>query len=569
MKKIGLVTLLLLGALGAWAFASRQASETADGAQRYRTEAAARGAIVASVSATGVVNATTTVIVGSQLSGQVVEILADHNHEVKAGQVMARLNRDTLLARRDAARADLMQMQATRRLNDAQAEKAKADLQRAEAQKQDMHAQVRRLTALHADAETTFQRQSSLKARGFASDVAMQAATTARETQFAAKLSAEAQLAATAGQIAALIADAKIVEAQKSASDAQIARAEAQVRQIEVDLANSEIRAPVDGVVVQRNVELGQTVAASLQAPTLFLVAQDLRRIEVHVNLDEADVGRVKAGQQVEFTVNAHAGRNFVGSVKLVRLGSQTVQNVVIYTTVVEVPNDDMALLPGMTANVRIFTERKNDVLRVPNTALRWQPAGQPRAMPQPSGPQEQAGGDDPAGPFAERPQGRPGPGGNPQRQMQAVIEGLKADLALTPPQVKEVEQFASVMRDAIAQAGNDPAARRERARSERQRFMRNVEGILTGEQRQKYRELRQLRQQGGPNARNQQAGVPGRVHVLDEKGHPRAITVRVGATDGTFSEILSGELKANDALVVGLAVPAKARQSSTFRFGL
>lgn len=572
MKKIGLVLLLLLGALGAWAFASRTMNESGETAQRYRTEPAARGPIIASVSATGIVNPTTTVIVGSQLSGQVVEIAVDYNDEVKAGQIMARLNRDILMARRDAARADLMQAQAARRLNDAQAEKAKADLQRAEAQQQDMRAQLQRISALLTDAEATFERQASLKARGIASEVALQAATTARETQIAAKLSAEAQFAATLGQIASLQADQRVVEAQKASSEAQIARAEALVRQIEVDLANSEIRSPVDGVVVQRNVELGQTVAASLQSPTLFLVAQDLRRIEVHVNLDEADVGRVKAGQTVEFTVNAHAGRTFTGSVKLVRLGSQTVSNVVIYTTMVEVANDDMALLPGMTANVRIFTERKADVLRVPNSALRWQPAGQPRATAAPSsGPAsgEQAqGGDDPAGPFADRPQGGPG-GGNPQRQMQVMIDGLRTDLGLTPDQVREVEKLGAAMREAIAKAGNDPNARRELARAERQRFVRAVDALLTSEQRQKYRELRQLRQQGGPNARNQQAGVPGRLHVLDDKGNPRAISVRIGATDGTFSEIVSGEVKANDALIVGAIGPAKPRQNSAFRFGL
>jgi HlyD family secretion protein len=573
MKKIVLILLVLLGGLGAWAFASRGSGDTVEGAQRYRTEAAGRGAIVASVSATGVVNATTTVIVGSQLSGQVVEILADHNSQVKAGQLMARLNRDTLMARRDAAQGDLMQARATRRLNDAQAEKVKADIQRVEAQQQDMRAQIQRVSALLADAEATFERQQGLKQRGIATDVAFQAAQTARETQIAAKLSAEAQLAATRGQIAGLVADGQVVEAQKSASEAQIAKAEAVLRQIDVDLTNSEIRSPVDGVVVQRNVELGQTVAASLQAPTLFLVAQDLRRVEIHVNLDEADVGRVRAGQAVEFSVNAYAARNFTGAVKLVRLGSQTVQNVVIYTTVVEVQNDDMALLPGMTANVRIFTERKPDVLRVPNSALRWQPAGAPRAAAPPGSPAaspDQTQGEDPAGPFAERPQAG-GPGAaNQQRQVQAMLDSLKTELKLSPEQAKEVERLAGTMRDAIARAGNEPAARREAARVERQRFVRAVDAQLTSEQKALYREWRQARQPGGAGQqRNQQAGVPGRVHVLDEKGNPRAISVRVGATDGTFSEILSGEVKSSDQLVVGVVAPQRGRQNSAFRFGL
>lgn len=569
MKKILLIALVLLGGLGAWAFASRNGAENADSGQRYRTENASRGSIVASVSATGAVTATTTVIVSSQLSGQVVEVLVDHNDKVKAGQPLARLNRDTLLARRDSAAADLMNARATRRLNDAQAEKVKADLEKAKAQQQDMKAQVQRITALLADAETTFERQTSLKARGIASEVTLQAATTARETQAAAKLSAEAQLASSAAQIVGLAADAGVVDAQKSASEAQIAKQEAQVRQIEVDLANTEIRSPVDGVVVQRNVELGQTVAASMQAPTLFLVAQDLRRIEVYVNLDEADVGRVKAGQRVEFSVTAHQGRSFEGKVRLVRLGSQSVQNVVIYTTIVEVINQDMALLPGMTANLRIFTEEKPDVLRVPNSALRWQPPGAART------PVETAaapGQEDPAGPFAERPQAGTG-GGNPGRQMAVYLESLNRELSLNPAQARQLEGFGKTMRDAVMGAGSDPAARREAARAERQRFNRNIETVLTEEQKTAFRALRQ-RQQGDRRAgagRNTTAGIPGRLHILDARGNPVAVSVRTGATDGTFSEIVSGDIKPGAALVVGNAAQGNkgARSGSAFRFGL
>jgi HlyD family secretion protein len=368
MRKAFLILFVLVGALGAWALASRNGADNTDAA-RYRTDAVSRGPIIATVSATGTVLATTTVIVGSQLSGQVVEILVDHNHEVKAGQVLARLNRDTLLARRDSSVADLRQARAARQLNDAQAEKNRTDLLRLQAVLRDAEAQSERARTLFRDAEATFERQSSLKERGIASDVAMQNATTQRDALRSAAASAEAQVASVRAQIASLDADLKVIEAQKASSDALIAKAEAGVRQIEVDLANSEIRSSVDGVVVQRNIELGQTVAASLQAPTLFLVAQNLKTIEVNINLDETDVGRVKAGQTVEFTVNAYPGRTFTGTVRLVRLGALNVQNVVIYTTIVTVKNDDLALLPGMTANARVFTERKSDVLRVSNAA--------------------------------------------------------------------------------------------------------------------------------------------------------------------------------------------------------
>lgn len=563
MKKLILVVLLLVAGLGAWAFASRRAAESEDATQKYRTEGVGRGAIIAAVSATGTVTPTTTVIVGSQMSGQVVEILADYNSEVRAGQILARLNRDTLLARRDGALADLAQARAARQLSDAQSEKVRADIRRAEAQQNDMQAQLARAEALLADAETTYERQNSLKARGIATDVTLQSATTQRATQSAARRSAEAQIASSRAQIAALEADLKVVEAQKLSGDAQVAKGEAVVRQIEVDLANSEIKAPVDGIVIQRNVELGQTVAASLQSPTLFLVAQNLRQIEIQVNVDESDVGRVKPGQEVEFTVNAYAARNFAGRVKQIRLGSQTVQNVVIYTTIVEVPNDDLALLPGMTANLRIFTERKPDVLRVPNAALRWQPA----ALPRPAGwvagdapPDAVGAGESPAGPFATS------PGGSNPSQMLAE---LKSELSLTPAQAGEVEKLARAMRGEIQAAGSDANARREALRAARQRFARAVEGLLEGPQREKYKAyLEARRARLGGAGRNAAGGMPGRVHVLDDKGNPRLVELRLGASDGNFTEVLGGQIGLTERVIIGANAPKAGQRSNAFRFG-
>ena len=572
MRKAFLILLVLAGGLGIWALLSRTGGEGGEAA-RYRTDNISRGPIIATVSATGTVLATTTVIVGSQLSGQVVEILADHNDEVKAGQVLARLNRDTLLARRDGSMADLQQARAARQLNDAQAEKTRADLQRVDAVLRDVQAQAERARTLFRDAEATFERQSSLKERGIATDVALQNATTQRDALRSAALSAEAQVASARAQIVALEADLKVVEAQKASSEAQIAKAEAVVRQIEVDLANSEIRSSVDGVVVQRNVELGQTVAASLQAPTLFLVAQNLKTIEVNINLDETDVGRVKPGQTVEFTVNAYPARTFTGTVRLVRLGSQTVQNVVIYTTIVTVKNDDLALLPGMTANARIFTERKADVLRVSNAALRWQPPGVPRAAsgaPGEGGVSAPAPADEAAGPFSPP----AGGGGGPARQATALLESLKAELALDNRQFAEAQKLARAMGEALQRAGN-PEERREMARKERQRFSREFEAILTPEQREKYRAFREARVPRGQDAQGRagappvaEAGVPGRVHVLDSQGNPKPVNLRIGATDGTWTEVLSGEIKPGDAVINGVVSTPRNRASTGFRFG-
>ncbi len=277
----------------------------------YRLAKADRGEIVATVNATGTINPTTTVIVGSQLSGQVVEILADYNSEVSAGQVVARLNSDQIRARLDAARADLEQMRAQKLVQQGQIEKVRADTDKAHAAKTDVEAQVERNQALLADSERIFQRQGDLRSRGFAAQATFDTARATRDAQQAALNSARAQVKSAEAQIRGLAADLQVAQANLKAVIAQVAQREAAVRQIQVDLTNTDIRSPVSGVVVQRNVELGATVAASLQAPVLFLIADDLHRMEIAASIDETDVGRVKAGQSVAFTVNAYPGRDF------------------------------------------------------------------------------------------------------------------------------------------------------------------------------------------------------------------------------------------------------------------
>jgi HlyD family secretion protein len=340
----------------------------------YRLAKVSEGEIVATVSATGTINPTTTVIVGSQLSGQVVELLADYNSSVTAGQVVARLNSDQIRARLDAARADLEQVRVLKLVQEAQIERVRADTEKARAAQADTEAQIARNEALLADAERMYQRQSELRKRGFAAEAAHDTARTTRDGQRANLDSAKAQLNSAKAQLVGLAADLRMAQAQLAAATAQIAQREAAVRQIEVDLRNTDIRSPVSGVVVQRQVELGQTVAASLQSPTLFLVADDLRRMEISANIDEADVGRIRPGQRATFTVSAFPGRTFEGTVKQVRLGSQTIQNVVIYTTIVSIENPHLELLPGMTATLRIETDRRDGVVQVPSAALRWRP---------------------------------------------------------------------------------------------------------------------------------------------------------------------------------------------------
>ncbi len=250
---IGRSALLLIGvfvAVGAIFLFPHWSNANALG---YKLATLDRGPIVSTVTATGTVNPITTVIVGSQLSGQLVEILADYNDRVTAGQILARLNSDQIRFKRDAAKADLDQARATQVMQEAKM----------------------------AEAELTFSRQVRLKPTGAVSDASYDAARTT----------------------------ARVAKAQLEVNAARIDQMEAVLHQVEVDLANTDIRSPVNGVIIQRSVELGQTVAASLQSPTIFTIADDLRRMEIAVSIDETDVGRVKPGQRVAFSVSASRAR--------------------------------------------------------------------------------------------------------------------------------------------------------------------------------------------------------------------------------------------------------------------
>lgn len=566
MKRILLLLLVIgLGAAGWWRFGA-DAEDSPAGPASYRTAPVDRGTIVAQVSTAGTVAPITTVIVGSQLSGQIVEILADYNSEVTTGQILARLNSDQIRARLDAARADLAQSRAARSVLDAQMEKARADAAKAVAVAADMRAQLEKSKTQLADAEKTLQRQTELSAHGFAAATALQTARTQRDTLLSQRDSALAQIESASAQIASLAADRKVLEAQMQSSEAAILQRAAVVRQIEVDLGNTDIRSPVNGVVIQRNVELGQPVAASLQAPTLFLVAQDLRRVQIQANVDEADVGRVRAGQPVSFTVNAYPGRDFSGTVQMVRLGSQTVQNVVIYTSVIEVENPNLELKPGMTANLRILTERKENIVRVPNGALRWRP---PAAEPARTGPTGMAGREDgsPSGPFAGGSQ--PGRGGRG-----LFVERIKAELTLTEAQKTALDKLLAEMPDTGSSGG--PGG----GRQAREAFSEKIMAILDDAQKAKFAAMQQAGRAGGRGpgggggpgggAQPPQAVVMGRVYKL-ENGEAVGVSIRLGASDGVYTEVLSG-LQPGAQVITGggpAAKPGAGGQRPGFRFGI
>jgi HlyD family secretion protein len=548
LAALGLGALVLIAA-GFYFFPDR-GSGPAEGGYRFaKTE---RGEIVATVNATGTINPITTVIVGSQLSGQVVQILADYNSEVKADQVVARLNSDQIRARLDAARADLTQMRAQRQVQEGQIAKVKAETEKAHAAQADAEAQVARNEALLGDAEKIFQRQSELRARGYAAEQALDTARTNRDAQQAALNSAKAQVNSAKAAISSLAADLLVAQANLAAVTAQITQREAAVRQIEVDLRNTDIRSPVSGVVVQRNVELGQTVAASLQAPELFRIADDLRFMEIAANIDETDVGRIKTGQRASFTVNAFPGRTFEGTVKQVRLGSQTVNNVVIYTTIISIENPRRELLPGMTANLRIETDRREDVVRIPNAALRWRPSADTPLTATPA-----AGAQRPAR------QGQGTAQGGGRGNLTEFARAVKTELKLTPDQSRQIDDALADMSKGFmsAMAGaQDQAARRERARALRQELDDRIAGLLDAEQRPAFAAIRE--RFAGSNATAQAA----RVFVLGPDGKPEGVSIRVGASDGAQTEVVSG-LEADRQVIIG-GGPASDAQRNRPRFG-
>jgi len=563
MRRLPLIVVLLAVAIAAgfylivgWSGAPAEGS--------YRTAKAERGEIIATVSATGTINPTTTIIVGSQLSGQVVEVLADYNSEVQAGQVVARLNQNQIRARLDAARADLAQMQAQQLVTEGQIEKVRAETEKAKAAQIDMESQVLRNEALLADAERNFTRQTELRSRGYASESIHETAKATRDAQQAALNSARAQVNAAKAALMSLDADQQIAKANLEAVKAQILQRQAAARQIEVDLQNSEIRSPVQGVVVLRNVELGQTVAASLQAPELFRIADDLRKMEISANIDETDVGRIKPGQRVTFTVNAFPGRSFDGVVKQVRLGSQTVQNVVIYTTIISIDNPQRELLPGMTANLRVETERRENVVRIPNAALRWRPpvtADQPFVVPTGNGGAPESGGAPRRGPGGE--------GGAAGGGAAEFLDTVKKELKLTPEQVRDVDEAAAQMRQAMmanAGAANsglaDANARRERFRVARGELQQRIAGLLTPEQKKRFDEIVQTNAQ----SRDSRATQSGRIFIVGKDGQPQGVTVRIGASDGVMTEVVSG-LNAGAEVIIGGGARVTAQRGPRLGF--
>jgi len=497
----------------------------------YRVARADRGPIVASVSATGTVQPVTTVLVGSQLSGQVRELLADFNTEVRGGQTIARLDDDQLRARLAAARAEVAQAAAGLATARAQHDRLRAEFAAVESGIVAADAQTTRAQSQLEEAQRERERKRQLATRGAATMADVERADAAALQAQATRAATGAQADAARANRASAVAGLAVAQTQIAAAEAQLAQREALQRQVEVDLDRAEIKAPIDGVVIRRDVDVGQTVAESLQAPVLFTIAQDLRQVEIHVAVDEADVGRVRPGQEAQFTVPAHPAAQFRGEVLMTRLGAQTIQNVVTYVVVITADNRDQRLLPGMTATVRLITDRRDDVLRVPNAALRWRPPGTTRA---PEAAPAAGGGAGSAGGWVGLDQIEP-----------VLARELSLDATQRASLAAIVEESREQFRG-LRGAGLPPDQLRARMRAARQQVETRIAAILRPEQKTAYEAWRAQRAGAATTP------VQGRVYVLDANGRPLPAALRLGIGDGSFTEILGGDLAPGQDLVVG-----------------
>jgi HlyD family secretion protein len=399
MKKL-ILTLIVLGVVGGGVAAYYLTKGTPE--PTVSTLQITRGDVVDSVGATGTLEAVETVDVGTQVSGTVSELYADFNSIVKKGQVIARLDPSLIQTQIEQQRANVT--------------RSEADLER--------------LKVALADAQQKLARAKELDAKKLIPRTELETAEITVKTQ----------------------------EAQIRSQLAALTQARSQLNTQIVNLGHTVIKAPIDGIVISRNVDQGQTVAASMNAPVLYSLAADLTKMQVVANIDEAEIGKMRPGQPVTFRVDAYPTDLFHGSVQQVRLQPTTVQNVVTYATVISVPNDELKLKPGMTATVTIEISRKNNVLRIPNAALRFRPTTEIFAALKQEVPPEMQRGPGRGGPDGQR-AGFSGASGQPGAQPPASIQGGSGSTAARGPQAPS--QATGTTQGRPQSQGNAPQADR------------------------------------------------------------------------------------------------------------
>lgn len=496
MRKVAPFAVVAALLVGGWYWWGHRAGNDADGG--YRTETVQRGDVRVAISATGTLSAITTVTVGSQISGQVTDVRVDFNSPVKKGDILATIDPSTY----------------------------QAQLEQGNAQVASARAQLAQAQASLRNAALDFERKQQLASQ---------------------KLIARSDL-----DLARAALDQ--AKAQVNSAQAQIRQQSASLKNTEVNIHRAIIRSPVDGVVLTRKIDPGQTVAASFSAPELFTIAEDLSKMKIELAVDESDIGQVHAGQAVSFTADAFPDRQFKGVVEQVRMAATTTNNVVTYPVVVSVANLDGTLLPGLTVNAEIEVSKRENVLKLANAALRFKPS------------------DDSA--LANlQPQGQ---GGTQTGGRAGMAEGLQAlaktiglnaeqqaafDTALTDMQQRQAERAAQWQKNASGQGGN---------RLFGGRSGRRADGASGGDSSMQA----QMRSRMRDRVNQQFSGV---IALLDQaqrsqwnagldtqlsakrvtayklvNGRPEAITMTLGASDGTSTEVSGRDIKQGDVVISG-----------------
>jgi HlyD family secretion protein len=507
-------------------------------APKYRVARVERGPLTAAVSATGNLNAVVVVQVGSQVSGMIRDLMVDFNSIVKKNQVIARIDSDIFEAKVNQAKADLDSSRANVLNQEAQVERARADVDNARAALVEAKAFTAKALVQSVDAKRDFDRKAELFGRQLIAKSDLDTSQATYDAAVAQLDSTRAREQALTSGIQSALAQLRVAQATAESARAQVKQKDAALKQAQVDLDHTTILAPVDGVVVSRQVDVGQTVAASLQAPVLFTIAQDLTRMQVETSVDEADIGRIKLDDRASFTVDAFPGETFVGTVTQIRKAAQIVQNVVTYTVVVAVANPTGKLVPGMTANVKLVTAEKPSVLKVPNAALRFRPAGMEAAAPN-----SPASSGAPSGGAAGR-----GAAGGGQPSVEQIRDRLVKELKLTEDQQTKLEPILQDSREQLrALQGLPEADRRARTQKVRETSRVKIREILTDAQKARYDEMAAA--SGGEG----RTGIQGRVWVVGPDGKPASVALTLGLSDGTSTEVLRGEINESQEVIVGL----------------
>jgi HlyD family secretion protein len=474
----------------------------ASGSQ-YFTERVERGPISTLVNATGTVQAVVTVQVGSQVSGQIQALYADYNSVVKRGQILAKIDPRNFQAQLEdskanvaAAEAHLRSTQADLATQEANLVSAKANLEAARVSRDNDALILKRYTEMVPSGIVAQNDYDTVKANADSSRAKFDQASASVEQ----------------------------VEAQINAQRAQVQQAKAQVMQAQADLNKAQINleytniySPVDGVVVSRNVDVGQTVAASLQAPLLFVIANDLTKMQVNASVDEADIGHISDFSKVRFTVDAYPNENFSGRIAEIRLNPQTIQNVVTYSVIINVDNADLKLKPGMTANITITVAKRDNALKIPNAALRYLPPGMTREK------EMNVASSDPAGDS-----------GQPEAA-EARRPAAPGIASFSDNGIVQTRHQPQDLRQASAATGNSQP---------RHAGETIMPALAPGQMWENSEKIRFP----SPSSNVERPAV---VWVLNGKGQPEPRRILLGITDGASTEMKSGSLKPGEQVIV------------------